>query len=83
MGRNGQTQNQQQTCFLHVTSSVRAGNQPSAMAPLIAQNKRTYSPDSNNSGKAGQGYSGVMRDTLNSFFQGNSQSIVASGIAGL
>jgi hypothetical protein len=53
------------------------------MAPLIAQNKRTYSPDSNNSGKAGQGYSGVMRDTLNSFFQGNSQSIVASGIAGL
>jgi hypothetical protein len=50
---------------------------------LIAQNKRTYSPDSNNRGKDGQGYSGVMRDTLNSFFRENSQSIVASGIAGL
>jgi hypothetical protein len=55
----------------------------SAVAPLIAQNKRTYSPDSNNRGRAGQGYSGVMRDTLNSFFRKNSQSIVASGIAGL
>jgi hypothetical protein len=33
----------------------------------MAQNKGTYSPDSNNSGDAGQGYSGVMRDTLNSF----------------
>jgi hypothetical protein len=52
-----------------------------AVAPLMAQNKRTYSPDSNNRGKAGQGYSGVMRDTLNSFFEENSQSIVASGIA--
>jgi hypothetical protein len=49
----------------------------------MAENKRTYSPDSNNSGKAGQGYCGVMRDTLNSFFRENSQSIVASGIAGL
>jgi hypothetical protein len=33
----------------------------------MAENKRTYSPDSNNRGKAGQGYSGVMLDTLNSF----------------
>jgi hypothetical protein len=49
----------------------------------MAQNKRTYSPDSNNSGGGGQGYSGVMRDTLNSFSKENSQSIVASGIAGL
>jgi hypothetical protein len=41
-------------------------------SPLIAQNKRTYCPDSNNSGKSGQGYSGVMWDTLNSFFRENS-----------
>jgi hypothetical protein len=53
------------------------------LVPWIAQNKRTYSPDSNNSGKMGQGYSGVMRDTLNSFFRENSQSLVASGIAEL
>jgi hypothetical protein len=49
----------------------------------MAENKRTYSPDSNNSGLPGQGYCGVMPDTLNSFFGGNSQSFVASGIAGL
>jgi hypothetical protein len=33
----------------------------------MVENKRTYSPDSNNSGKPGQGYCGVMADTLNSF----------------
>jgi hypothetical protein len=33
----------------------------------MAENKRTYSPDSNNRGNAGQGYCGVMPDTLNSF----------------
>jgi hypothetical protein len=49
----------------------------------MAENKRTYSPDSNNSGKAGQGYSGVMRDTLNSFSWEKTQSIVASGITSL
>jgi len=38
-----------------------------ALFPLSAENKRPSSPDSNNLGTPGQGYAGVMPDTLKSF----------------